>query len=69
MAAIRTALISAYDKAGLREFATGLVALGVKILSSGGTASHLRVPGAAGNRPTALRADAGRIAEFRKPGE
>ena len=45
MTPIRTALISVFDKAGLREFAASLVALGVNILSSGGTAAHLREAG------------------------
>ncbi len=47
MARIQTALMSVSDKTGLREFAAGLVALGVKILSSGGTAAHLREAGIA----------------------
>lgn len=47
MARIRTALVSVSDKTGLREFAAGLVELGVKILSSGGTAAHLREAGIA----------------------
>ena len=45
MARVQTALISVSDKTGLREFAAGLVELGVKILSSGGTAAHLREAG------------------------
>lgn len=45
MARVRTALISVSDKAGVRELAKGLVELGVKIMSSGGTASHLREAG------------------------
>ena len=45
MARIQTALISVSDKSGLREFAAGLIELGVKILSSGGTAAHLREAG------------------------
>jgi len=47
MARVRTALISVSDKTGLREFAAGLVELGVTILSSGGTAAHLREAGIA----------------------
>jgi phosphoribosylaminoimidazolecarboxamide formyltransferase / IMP cyclohydrolase len=35
------ALVSVWDKTGLVEFATGLAALGVEILASGGTASAL----------------------------
>ncbi len=42
MARVQTALMSVSDRTGLREFAAGLVDLGVKILSSGGTAAHLR---------------------------
>ena len=45
MARVQTALISVSDKTALREFAAGLVELGVKILSSGGTAAHLREAG------------------------
>jgi len=45
MATIKTALISVSDKAGVSEFARGLVELGVTILSSGGTAKHLREAG------------------------
>ncbi|HSD40480.1 MAG TPA: bifunctional phosphoribosylaminoimidazolecarboxamide formyltransferase/IMP cyclohydrolase [Burkholderiales bacterium] len=42
---IRQALISASDKAGLIEFASGLAALGVSILSTGGTAKLLAANG------------------------
>jgi phosphoribosylaminoimidazolecarboxamide formyltransferase/IMP cyclohydrolase len=45
MARIRTALISVSDKTDLREFAAGLAEMGVSILSSGGTAAHLRQAG------------------------
>jgi len=45
MARVRTALVSVSDKTGLRDFATGLVELGVTIMSSGGTAAHLREAG------------------------
>jgi phosphoribosylaminoimidazolecarboxamide formyltransferase/IMP cyclohydrolase len=41
MATIRQALISVSDKAGVLEFAQGLHRLGVKILSTGGTAKLL----------------------------
>lgn len=41
MAAINTALISVSDKTGLVEFGKGLAALGVKILSTGGTLKSL----------------------------
>ena len=47
MARIRTALVSVSDKSGVREFAKGLVESGAKIMSSGGTASHLREAGLA----------------------
>ena len=42
---IRTALLSVYDKAGIVEFARTLIALGVDILSTGGTARVLREAG------------------------
>ena len=45
MAVIRTALISVSDKTGLVEFARGLAAFGVRILSTGGTAGLLRENG------------------------
>ena len=45
MAKIHTALISVSDKSGLLEFARGLSSLGVKIISSGGTARALREAG------------------------
>ncbi|PIV15026.1 MAG: bifunctional phosphoribosylaminoimidazolecarboxamide formyltransferase/inosine monophosphate cyclohydrolase, partial [Gallionellales bacterium CG03_land_8_20_14_0_80_55_15] len=41
MAAIKQALISVSDKSGVLEFARGLNALNVKILSTGGTAKLL----------------------------
>jgi phosphoribosylaminoimidazolecarboxamide formyltransferase/IMP cyclohydrolase len=47
MARVQTALISVYDKTGVRGLAAGLSEMGVKILSSGGTASHLREAGIA----------------------
>lgn len=37
----KIALISVYDKAGIADFARALVALGWRIVSSGGTAKHL----------------------------
>jgi len=43
--AVRTALLSASDKQGLVDFARGLAELGVKILSTGGTARSLREAG------------------------
>jgi phosphoribosylaminoimidazolecarboxamide formyltransferase/IMP cyclohydrolase len=41
----KIALISVYDKTGIKEFAESLVALGWKIISSGGTAKHLAEEG------------------------
>jgi phosphoribosylaminoimidazolecarboxamide formyltransferase/IMP cyclohydrolase len=41
MTAIQRAIISVYDKQGLDQLARGLHGRGVKILSSGGTATHL----------------------------
>ena len=45
MAKIARALISVSDKAGVEDFAAGLAALGVEILSTGGTARLLRARG------------------------
>ena len=45
MRAIKTALISVSNKHGLVEFAQGLVAHGIDILSTGGTAASLREAG------------------------
>lgn len=42
---IRTALISVYDKTGVLEFARALHGLGVKIISTGGTAKLLEKEG------------------------
>ena len=42
---MRTALVSVYDKKGIDQFAKELVALGWKIISSGGTAKHLTAAG------------------------
>ena len=44
---VRRALVSTYDKAGLEHFAAGLDALGIELISSGGTARHLRSLGLA----------------------
>ena len=44
---IRRALISVHDKTGVVDFAKGLAALGVEILSTGGTANLLRGSGVA----------------------
>jgi phosphoribosylaminoimidazolecarboxamide formyltransferase/IMP cyclohydrolase len=38
---IKRALLSVSDKTGLAEFATGLAAMGVELISSGGTAKFL----------------------------
>ncbi len=43
--AIRTALISVYDKTGITEFAAELHGLGVKIISTGGTSKALQTAG------------------------
>ena len=45
MSRVGRALISVHDKAGIVEFAKGLDALGVEILSTGGTAALLRDSG------------------------
>jgi phosphoribosylaminoimidazolecarboxamide formyltransferase/IMP cyclohydrolase len=45
--AVRTALLSVSDKTGLVDFAKGLASMGVKILSTGGTAEALREAGLA----------------------
>ena len=45
--AVRRALISVYDKAGLDEFAAGLVELGVELVASGGTAAYISEQGLA----------------------
>ena len=45
MAIIKQALISVSDKAGILEFARGLAAFGVTLLSTGGTAKMLRDAG------------------------
>ena len=42
MPIVKTALLSVSDKTGLAEFARGLAAQGVTLLSTGGTAKHLR---------------------------
>lgn len=45
MPAIQRALISVSDKTGLSEFAAGLAAIGAELISTGGTAKHLRDAG------------------------
>jgi phosphoribosylaminoimidazolecarboxamide formyltransferase/IMP cyclohydrolase len=47
MTSVRRALVSVHDKTGVVEFARGLAALGVEILSTGGTARLLRESGVA----------------------
>lgn len=47
MTTVRRALISVSDKRGIIEFAQGLSALGVEILSTGGTCRQLRDAGIA----------------------
>ena len=42
---VRRALISVHDKSGITEFARELAALGVRLVSTGGTAAHLRSAG------------------------
>ena len=42
---VRTALISVFHKTGITEFVQNLVAMGFKILASGGTARHLKAAG------------------------
>ncbi|HYX19900.1 MAG TPA: bifunctional phosphoribosylaminoimidazolecarboxamide formyltransferase/IMP cyclohydrolase, partial [Thermoanaerobaculia bacterium] len=43
--AVRRALISVHDKEGIAEFARALTDAGVRIVSTGGTAAHLRDAG------------------------
>ena len=45
MTAIRRALLSAADKTGLVDLATALHRAGAELLSTGGTAAHLRAAG------------------------
>lgn len=45
MQKVKQALISVYDKTGLEEFARGLSELGIKIISTGGTAKFLKERG------------------------
>jgi phosphoribosylaminoimidazolecarboxamide formyltransferase/IMP cyclohydrolase len=47
MSRVRRALISVHDKSGVVDFAKGLTALGVEIVSTGGTANLLRGAGVA----------------------
>lgn len=51
---IRRALISVYDKTGLRELARALAAAGVEIVSTGSTASQIEATGAPVTRIEAL---------------
>ncbi len=45
MSSVKRALMSLYDKSGAVSFAKGLVALGVEIISTGGTYRHLQENG------------------------
>src|SRR6185295_12861497 len=45
MSAIQRTLISVSDKSGLTDFAFGLAAIGAELISTGGTARHLRDAG------------------------
>ncbi len=45
MAKVKRALLSTYDRTGLVDFARRLTRLGIALLSSGGTARHLREAG------------------------
>ncbi|MBI3629349.1 MAG: bifunctional phosphoribosylaminoimidazolecarboxamide formyltransferase/IMP cyclohydrolase, partial [Candidatus Rokubacteria bacterium] len=47
MTRVRRALVSVHDKTGVAELARGLAALGIEILSTGGTARLLRETGVA----------------------
>jgi phosphoribosylaminoimidazolecarboxamide formyltransferase/IMP cyclohydrolase len=47
---VRRAVLSVYDKRGVAELARGLAALGVEIVSTGGTARHLAEAGVAVTR-------------------
>ena len=42
---VRRALVSVSDKTGVADFARGLAALGIEVLSTGGTATALREAG------------------------
>jgi phosphoribosylaminoimidazolecarboxamide formyltransferase / IMP cyclohydrolase len=42
---VRRALVSVYDKSGIAELARGLAAAGVRVVSTGGTAAHLKEAG------------------------
>ncbi len=70
MGKIERALISVSDKTGLVEFAQGLHALGVEILSTGGTASALAdagIPVVPGERLHRLAGDSRRAGEDAAP--
>lgn len=51
---LKRALLSVYDKEGLTEFARALAALGVELVSTGGTARHLEQAGLKVTRVDAL---------------
>lgn len=42
---VRRALVSVHDKTGVSDLAVGLAAAGVKVVSTGGTAAHLKKAG------------------------
>ena len=56
---IRRALLSVSDKTGLIEFARALAALGIELISTGGTATALKAAGLAVT-------DVARSPDFRK---
>ena len=67
---VRRALVSVHDKAGVVDFARGWPALGVEILSTGGTAKLLRdsgMQGAGRVRGDRLSRDARRAGEDAAP--
>jgi phosphoribosylaminoimidazolecarboxamide formyltransferase / IMP cyclohydrolase len=65
MSAIKRALLSVTDKSGLAGFAQGLAALGVELISTGGTAKLLRggAEGARRGGGDGISGDAGRAGE------
>ena len=63
---VRRALVSVSDKTGVADFARGLAALGVEILSTGGTAEVLRE---AGVEVTDVSEFTGSGGDPRRPGE
>ena len=47
---VKVALLSVHDKTGIVEFARGLLDLGIKLLSTGGTARRLNENGLRSSR-------------------